>query len=244
MKNTGLWIRTGIIIAITLIGAYIVFGPRGSFKASDFSWEGIKNNLSKNISLGLDLKGGAHFVMHVKTEDYLKELTRNNKEAVQNAVKQANLPSGEAIYIAETNNYQVILPLTDASQKEAILNAVKQKVDFVNWTESDSNNAITWTLPATAQRVLIQQAVNQAKQIIDGRINKFGVAEPTLQQIGRPESGQILLQMPGVQDPERVKNLIGSESKLEFVKVVSPDSPASMQTYQTREAALQSIGGK
>jgi preprotein translocase subunit SecD len=244
MKNTGLWIRTGIIIAVTLIGAYIVFGPRGSFKASDFSWEGIKNNLSRNISLGLDLKGGAHFVMHVKTDVYLKELTRNNKEAVQNAVKQANLPSGEATYVAEGNNFQITLPLTDASQKNAILEAVRQKVDLVNWTQSDNNNSITWTLGATAQRNLIQQAVNQAKQIIDGRINKFGVAEPTLQQIGRPESGQILLQMPGVQDPERVKNLIGSESKLEFVKVVSPDSPAQMQTYQTREAALQTIGGK
>ena len=244
MKNTGLWIRTGIIIAITLIGAYVVFGPRNSFKASDFSWTGIQNNLAKNINLGLDLKGGSHLVMHVKTDEYLKELTRNNKDAAQNAAKQAQLPIGEASYVAEPNNYQITLPVTDASKKAEILDAVKKKVDFVNWTESDNDSSIIWTLPATVQRTLIQQAVDQAKQIIDGRINKFGVTEPTLQQIGRPENGQILLQMPGVQDPERVKNLIGSESKLEFVKVISPDSPASMQTYQTREAAMQSIGGK
>ena len=244
MKNTALWIRTGIIVAITLIGAYVVFGPRHSFQASDFSWAGIKNNLANNINLGLDLKGGSHLVMHVKTDEYLKELTLNNKNAVQEALKSAQLPAGEASYIAEKNNYQVTLPLADASRKKEILEAVKKKVDFNNWTESDNDAAITWSLPVAAQRVLTQQAVDQAKQIIDGRINKFGVKEPTLQQVGAAASAQILLQMPGVEDPERVKKLIGSESKLEMVKVVSPDSPAPMQSYPTQEAALQSIGGK
>ena len=244
MKNTALWIRTGIIVAITLIGAYVVFGPRHSFAAKDFTVEGIKNNLANNINLGLDLKGGSHLVMHVKTDEYLKELTLNNKNAVQEALKQASLPAGEATYITEKNNYQVTLPLTDASRKKEILEAVKKKVDFNNWTESDNDTAINWSLPVAAQRVLTQQAVDQAKQIIDGRINKFGVKEPTLQQVGAAASAQILLQMPGVEDPERVKKLIGSESKLEMVKVVSPDSPTPMQTYPTQEAALQSIGGK
>lgn len=244
MNRTGLWIRTGIIIAITLIGFFVVFGPRHSLTASDFSWTGLKNNLANNINLGLDLKGGSHLVMHVKTDDYLKELTLNNKNAVQEALKQAQLPGGEASYVAEKNNYQITLPLTDASKKQEILEAVKKKVDFNNWTESDNDTAINWSLPVAAQRVLTQQAVDQAKQIIDGRINKFGVKEPTLQQVGSAASAQILLQMPGVEDPERVKKLIGSESKLEMVKVVSPDNPAPMQTFPTQEAALQSIGGK
>jgi hypothetical protein len=56
MKNTGLWIRTAIIIAITLIGIYLVFGPRHTVSANDFTWEGVKANLAKNINLGLDLK--------------------------------------------------------------------------------------------------------------------------------------------------------------------------------------------
>ncbi len=75
MKNTSLWIRTAIIIAITLIGIYFVFGPRRLPTGADFTWQGIKNNLAENINLGLDLKGGTHLVMRVNTEDYLKTLT-------------------------------------------------------------------------------------------------------------------------------------------------------------------------
>lgn len=244
MKNTGLWIRTGIILLITLTGALIVFGPRHAWTTNDFTWAGIKNNLANNINLGLDLKGGSHLVMRVRTDDYLKELTKNNKEAAFNAAHAAQLPVSEGSYVAEKNNYQVTLPLTDASKKQEILDAVKRKVDFSNWTESDTDAGITWALPVTQQRILSQQAVDQVLKIIEGRINTFGVKEPTLQRVGAADAGQILLQMPGVEDPERVKSLIGSQSKLEMVKVVSPPSPQAMQTFPTREAALQSIGGK
>ena len=80
-------------------------------------------------------------------------------------------------------------------------------------------------------------------QIIDTRINAFGVTEPTLQRHGATNSGQILLQMPGVDDPERVKTLLNADSNLELMEVVSPPNP-NLQTYPTKEAALQSIGGK
>ena len=56
-------------------------------------------------------------------------------------------------------------------------------------------------------RILKRQAVDQALKIIESRINAFGVKEPTLQRHGAETSGQILLQMPGVDDPERVKKL-------------------------------------
>jgi len=90
---------------------------------------------------------------------------------------------------------------------------------------------------------LKRQAVDQALKIIESRINAFGVKEPTLQKHGAESSGQILLQMPGVDDPERVKNLIGAESNLSLMKVVSPPNPAPVQTYPTEEAAKQSLGG-
>lgn len=245
MKNTGLWIRTGIILVVTLIGAYMVFGPRHSFTANDFSWNGIKNNLANNINLGLDLKGGSHLVMHVKTDDYLKELTKNNKEAALNAAKEAQLPVGEASYTAEKNNYSVTLQVTDPAQRDAVIEAVKKKVDFNNnWHESTTSNSVTWSLPVQAQRTLSQDATDQVLKIIDSRINAFGVKEPTLQKVGAADSGQILLQMPGVENPERVKDLVGKQSKLEMVKVVSPPSPSPMQTYPTKEAALATIGGK
>src|SRR5215216_4601989 len=98
MKNTGLWIRTAIIIAITLIGIYLVFGPRRAPNTGDLTWQGIKGNLAQNINLGLDLKGGSHLVMRVKTDEYLKTLTDNSAQAAETAAKDAQLPvTGSAV---------------------------------------------------------------------------------------------------------------------------------------------------
>ena len=243
MKNSSLWIRTGIILAITLLGIYLVFGPRGSVSAKDFTWSGIKENLAENINLGLDLKGGSHLVMRVKTDDYLRALTENNREAALNAAKDAQLPVGDASFIAEKNNYQVTLNVTDASKAPEIIEAVKKKVDFSGWTETVSGSSINWSLPVAAQKVLADQAVTQAERIIDSRINAFGVKEPTFQRYGASDSGQLLLQMPGVDDPERVKKLIGDDSRLSLMKIVSPPNPAPVQIYPTKEAAEQSIAG-
>lgn len=251
MKNSSLWIRTIVIIAITIFGIYLVFGPRGSVSQKDFTWQGIKDNLAKNINLGLDLKGGSHLLMRVKADDYLKTLTENNKEAALNAAKDTKddagnpLPVGDASFIADKGRYEVTLKVTDTSKTQSVLDAVKKKVDFVNagWTENTSGDTITWTLPTQAQNRLKDQAVEQALKIIESRINAFGVKEPTLQRAGSSDSGQILLQMPGVDDPERIKKLIGAESRLLLMKVVSPSSPSPLQTYPTREAALQSLGG-
>lgn len=242
MNKSSLWIRTIIVVVITLIGAYLVFGPRGSVSAKDFTLEGIKNNLANNINLGLDLKGGSHLMMRVKTEDYLRTLTELNREAALRAAQEAQLPVGGASSTAEGNNYSVTLEVSDASKIPEIITAVKSKVDFANanitWTETTTDNSITWSLPVQAQQRLRESATSQAESIIESRINSFGVKEPTLQKVGASDSGQILLQMPGVDDPERVKELIGSESRLELAKVVEP-----FQIYPTEEAALQSLGG-
>jgi preprotein translocase subunit SecD len=250
MKNTSLWIRTAIILVITLVGVYLVFGPRRVPTAQDFTWNGIKANLAQNINLGLDLKGGSHLVMRVKTEEYLKRLTENNEVAALNAAKEAKdeagnpLPVADASYIAENGRYQVTLNVTDPSKASAVVDAVTKKVDFVNWNQTTSGNSIIWTLPGQAQSRLKEQATDQALKIIDSRINAFGVKEPTLQRQGSSDSGLILLQMPGVENPERVKALVGETSRLELMKIVSPPNPSPVQTYPSREAALATIGGK
>ena len=250
MKNTGLLIRTAIIVAITLTGIYLVFGPRRMVNGSDFTWAGVKDNLAKNINLGLDLKGGSHLVMRVKTEEYLKRLTENNQGAALQAAKEAKddsgatLPVTDASVITDNGNYQVTLNLTDSSKFQAVIDAVRKKVDFANWTQTTSGNSIIWSLPGQAQAKLKEQATDQALKIIDSRINAFGVKEPTLQRQGSADSGQILLQMPGVENPERVKTLVGETSRLELMKIVGQPNPAPVQIYPTKEAALQTIGGK
>ena len=260
MKNSSLWIRTVIIILVTLIGIYLVFGPRplSSITSKDFTLEGIKANLARNINLGLDLKGGLHLLMRVKTDDYLKKLTASNKEAGLNAAKDAKDENGSplfakdnkgettfpgnASFIAENGKYEITLTVDDAAKMKPVLEAIKNKINLVNagWSEDVSGNTVVWSLPLQAQKKLKGQSVEQALKIIESRINAFGVKEPTLQKVGG-DSGQILLQIPGVDDTERVKKLIGAESRLSMMKIISPDNPSPVQTYPTKEAAEAAV---
>ena len=116
MKNTGLWIRTAIIVAIALGGVYLVFGPRHAPTAADFTLQGIKNNLAYNINLGLDLKGGSHLVMRVNTDDYLKTLTENNAQAAHTAAQDAKLPVTGNSVVTANDTYTVNLETSDPTQ--------------------------------------------------------------------------------------------------------------------------------
>jgi preprotein translocase subunit SecD len=244
--------RVIVIVIVTIACLYIVLGPRrrdaaGNLqwpKAGDFTAAGIKRTLSENIRLGLDLKGGSHLVMQVQADRYLKKLTDDLAPALENAAKAAGYNVQGVTANSSAGNYQVTLTAADASKASEIRDALAKKVDLSYWTPSVSGNTVTWTLPQSAQRTLSDQAVDQAYRIVESRINAVGVAEPTLQRHGGQGSNQILLQMPGIQDPERIKKLIAGESRLELMKVVSPPNPSPMQTYPTEEAAKASLGGQ
>jgi preprotein translocase subunit SecD len=244
MKKKNLLQRIIIIIVVTLAGFYIVIGPRHRPKLSDFSWSGIKRNLASNIHLGLDLKGGSHLVMRVKVEDYLKWITENNATSAATAAKDAGFEIKQARSDIGRGNYRIVLEPADGSKAPQIKEAVEKKVELGDssmWSYSASGSEMSWSLTSAAQRLLAQNATQQALNIIDGRINSLGVTEPTLQTHGAENSHQILLQMPGVQDPERVKRLLTLESRLELVHVVSPPSPSPSQTFASEEEAKMSL---
>ena len=243
MKKKNLLQRTIIIVLITLAGLYTVIGPRHRPTLHDFSWSGIKATLATNIHLGLDLKGGSHLVMRVKTDEVLKNLTLADAVAIEKAVKDDGLPVKE-VKPETTGNYRIVLETTDPAKLTEIQESARKKlgVDLSVWNSSVSGNTIVWTLPAAAQASLAEQATDQAQRIIESRLDSVGVAEPLVQRHGSQASHQILVQMPGIHDPERVKSLLKAESKLELVHVVSPASPQSVQTYNTEEEAKTSLG--
>jgi preprotein translocase subunit SecD len=243
MKKKNLIQRSVIIAVVTLLGFYIVIGPRHRPHLKDFTWAGIKSTLQDNIHLGLDLKGGSHLVMRVKTDDFLKALTQGNAIAAQNAAKDGGFPPKEVKSETENGNYRIILTAQDGAKLSDVEDAVKKKVDLSEWSSSPSGNTITWTLTPTAQRTLADQATEQADRIIRSRLDAVGVAEPLVQRHGSQSSHQILVQMPGIQDPERVKQLLKAESRLELAHVVSPPSPSPIQMYNTEQEAKASLGG-
>ncbi|HKV33623.1 MAG TPA: protein translocase subunit SecD [Pyrinomonadaceae bacterium] len=245
MKKKNLLQRVIIILIVTIVGLYLVIGPRHRPHLKDFTWSGIKASLASNIKLGLDLQGGSHLVMRVKTEEFLKTLTEQNYVAAQNAAKDAGyeVKGGEAVTTG--GNYRIALQLADPSKANEIKDAIYKKVELGDtsvWSYNTSGDQMTWSMTQAAQRTLADNATTQALNIIDSRINALGIAEPTLQTHGSQSSHQILLQMPGVQDPERVKAILQGQSKLELVHVIGPPSPSPATTYPTEAEALAAAG--
>ncbi|HWF89960.1 MAG TPA: protein translocase subunit SecD [Pyrinomonadaceae bacterium] len=245
MKKKNLLTRVIIIAVVTVTGFYLVIGPRNHRPTlSDFKWSGIKATLKNNIHLGLDLQGGSHLVMRVKTEEFLRRLTEENYAAAQNAAKDAGFDPKGGRADTSPGNYRVVLQIADASKANNVKEAVQKKVELGDtsvWNYSASGDTLTWSMTGGAERTLADNATTQALNIIDSRINALGIAEPTLQTHGAQTSHQILLQMPGVQDPERVKDILKGESRLELVHVVSPPSPSPAATYATEQEAIASL---
>ncbi|MDQ3803779.1 MAG: protein translocase subunit SecD [Acidobacteriota bacterium] len=238
--------RVIIIAVVTLASLWIVVGPRRRPSLQDFTGQGINRTLRENIRLGLDLRGGSHLVMQVKVEEYLAKLTENVATGVQRAAAEQGYNVTGVRHEAAGGEYRIIVDAADNSRLSEMRDQLPRRTNDFDpsiWDSSVSGNSLVFQMRDAAKDALGDRAVEDALRIIDTRINAIGVAEPTLQAHGAENSRQILLQMPGIDDPQRVKEMIVGQSKLELMKVVSPPNPSPMQTYPTREAAVASLGG-
>jgi preprotein translocase subunit SecD len=184
--------------------------------------------------------------MQVQVQDYLTRLTNGAAVGVQNAARELGYDVKDVHPEVDGDRYRIVVTLNDASKVSEMRDQLPRKVNDFDpsvWAATVNGPTVTWEMTDRAKTDLGDRATKDAMKIIDSRINSLGVSEPTLQEHGTASSHQILLQMPGITDPERVKALLKSESRLELMKVVSPNNPAPMTTYPTEEAAKQSLGG-
>jgi preprotein translocase subunit SecD len=238
--------RVIIIVLVTLLALTAIFWPGRKPTREDFTVAGVNNILRKNINLGLDLRGGSHLVMQVQVQDYLRRVTENVYNGVQQSARDLGFDIKEARPEIGGDTYRVVVVANDASKIADMRDQLPRKVNDFNpndWTASVSGNTITWEMNDRAKTDLGKRATDDALKIIDTRINALGVTEPTIQAHGSTNSHQILLQMPGIDDPERIKQLLKSESRLELMKVVGGSNPSPITTYPTEEAAKASLGG-
>jgi preprotein translocase subunit SecD len=238
--------RVIIIVVVTLLGLWVVIGPRHRPALADFTPAGLNKTLRENIRLGLDLRGGSELVMQVQVQDYLKRLAGDTSRSVQEAARAQGYDVKEVRPEADGGNYRVVLVANDQSKVSEIRDNLPNRAtgfDPSIWTASVSGNTVTWEMNDVAKTALSTRATEDALKIIDSRINALGVAEPTLQSHGPASAHQILLQMPGIDDPERIKEILKSESRLELMKVVGESYPGGPTKYPTEEAARQSLGG-
>ncbi|HJQ23733.1 MAG TPA: protein translocase subunit SecD [Blastocatellia bacterium] len=228
--------RMLIILVVTLAGLAMIFKPHHKLTAQDISsWSQIKQNLGENIHLGLDLKGGSHLVMQVQVDDVIQKKTQQNVEAAKTKLQQKNLPFTE---IKAQGINQVVITVPDAARNGDIVNEIQN--DFGrDWTISDRGNTITATLDEGAANQLRDRATDQAKEIIENRVNAFGVTEPIVARQGGEGTYQILIQMPGIDDTERVKNTLNADSNLELR--LEAKNTSVYPAKDAAEAAIKSL---
>jgi preprotein translocase subunit SecD len=184
--------------------------------------------------------------MQVQVQDYLRRVTENVYNGVQTSARDLGFDIKEARPEINGDSYRVVVVANDASKIQEMRDQLPRRVNDFNpndWSSSASGSTITWEMTDRAKTDLGHRATEDALKIIDTRINALGVTEPTLQTHGSANSHQILLQMPGIDDPERIKALLVGESRLELMKVVGTSNPSPITTYPTEEAAKASLGG-
>jgi len=165
--------------------------------------------LGKPIRLGLDLRGGTHLLYGVDLDEAVHQALASSAREVELALRDAQV--GAATVDVEGGT--IVVRLADRSRLADVRSLVGSRFPDLVVTEGGQSGAVVLRLQERARLHIRNNAVEQALQVLRNRIDEFGVAEPSIQTQGDDE---IVIQLPGVQDPQRAKALIGRTALLEF----------------------------
>lgn len=160
------------------------------------------------MKLGLDLRGGVRFLMEVD----LKSVLAKQQEQLQDSLR-TELRKEKFVYkaIQSGENYSTVITLADNISPSDVVRVLKRK--HANWDVVSDGQNVTLTLSENELTRLRKSAVEQNITILRKRVNELGVAEPVVQQQG---ADRIVVELPGVQDTARAKEILGATATLEF----------------------------
>lgn len=182
----------------------------------------------RHIVLGLDLQGGSSLLLEVDTNSVRRERLQAIDEDVLRVLREARIPfTGRAV---RGNSVEVhITRPADIGNAKSKLQALSQPMSGLLGSTgqrdidiNENNGLITLTPTDPAMTERIRQAVDQSIEIIQRRVNELGLVEPSIQREGLD---RILVQVPGLQDPTRLKDILGKTAKLDF-RMVDPSMTA------------------
>src|ERR1700722_14322376 len=196
----------------------------------------------RHVVLGLDLQGGSHLLLQVDASAVRKERLQSLNDDVLRVLRQARIQftgravvgNGVQVHITrDTDVDNALAKLGELSTRlSGILGASGQR--SVDVTANAGVITLTPTDAALTER--IRQAVDQSIQIIERRVNELGLVEPTIQREG---VNRILVQVPGLQDPTRLKDILGKTAKLDFRLVDMSMTPEQAeQTHPPADSEL------
>ena len=208
MKNYPLWKATLVILVISL--AIIFSLPSLLYKENSNNW--FFNN---KINLGLDLQGGSYLLLEVQTEVLMQEELNNISDSIQLIAR--GLQTNIINIISEEDEIQ--LRFSNNDKLEEIREKFKNNYRNVNVTIN--NNTMKIVINEIFKKNIKESAIKQSLEIVRKRIDESGTKEPLIQRSGKK---RILLQLPGIKDPERIKELLGTTAKLTFHMIDDDDT--------------------
>jgi preprotein translocase subunit SecD len=237
MKKVGgrLW-----LLALVIVASVVSFLPsyQPAYQAMP-SW--LKNVLpNKGITLGLDLQGGIHMVLEVDEDRAVEIAVDRSVTALQDLIAEKKLAIEST---KRTAHDQITILAQDADAKTSVQKLIDNFPIFVERESAGSATTAVWELREAETKRIKDSAINQALETIRNRIDQFGVTEPIVQRQGLK---QIVVQLPGVKDPKRAKDLIKETALLEFKMLdedIRLDLPARVMRDKEAEV-LQEFASK
>jgi preprotein translocase subunit SecD len=229
MNKNLLW-KLATVVGILLVFLFGIFGIPQSF-----SGQGLLTAMTSRIHLGLDLRGGTHLILQVQVNDAVNIDSDNAIEILKEQLNKRKIAFADISKPdAQNNPDRVVLKGVPPESRKDLLDIASERLPEYDLSSGADN---TWTLSMKPQMLsdLKNKAVTQAIETIRNRIDSLGVSEPTIQEHGLGQY-QILVQLPGVDDPGRVKDIMQSTAMLEIKQVTGGP-------YPSEQAALQDKGG-
>jgi protein-export membrane protein SecD len=214
-------LKTALILGACLLGAILCLPNLMPAPAPWLPW--------RTVHLGLDLRGGSYLLLEVD----MRSVVKDRLEGLLDATRQALRPGGifYASLTAQPDQNRVVLRLRDPARTADALAALKPLVNTDTPTgrpdidiASTADGEITLTLSPVGLRDRAASAVQQSIEIVRRRIDETGVADP---QITRQGEDRIVVQLPGVEDPNRIKELLGRTAHMTFRLVDESANPTS-----------------
>lgn len=232
-RPTGWRLALTLVVLIGSVAAY-VFRGREALKKSPTAPPNptIGEILKNGLKLGLDLRGGIHLVMQVKSEDALRVEASDAAEHLKVEAGKRGVQIG-TVNPATAEGFTITMG--ENISPAAVSDLVKSALSPTDWSASQSGREMRVTYRDPARMEIEGQALRQAVETIRNRVDALGVAEPSIQPQG---NDRIVIQLPGVDDPARVKDIIGTTGLLELKLVDLKGGP-----YSSPEAAKAAHGG-
>jgi len=204
MKKNLRW-KIIVVLAVIALSIFLAYPP------------------GKKIQFGLDLRGGMHLVLQVITDDAVNQETDESILRLQEQLEKAGIQYG-VISKADDRVGRFTIQQFDPT-KEAELRDLIDENFGRDWNASYSTGAVVLNLEQNVILYLRDQAVRQSEETIRNRVDELGLTEPTIQRQGGFTSDRIIVELPGVENPERIKNIIKTTAVLEWKLVKGGPAP-------------------